>query len=789
MIGPLARKTLRELKNRGGSLLALVILTGLGVACFVGFLSVHRDLDGARARFYASRHLADFALGVKRAPNTILSELSRLPYVRWVEGRIRLTGRITVRGQREPVTATVVSLPRQLNLLTLTTGTFPNPLYEDHVLVNEAFGKALGLRPGETVHLLLEGEERELVVTGRARSPEYVYVLPPAGGLVPDPARTAVVYISQDLLEEWGDLDGAFNEVLGLVSVQGSQVPVEHILGGLEDKLEPYGPLLGLAQHELPSVHFLANELVELKTNATILPSLFLGVVGLVLSVVMSRQVAQQRTIIGNLRAMGYTRWAILRHYCGHGLWVGGAGGMVGLGLGRVMQTTLIDVYKGYFELPDMRAGFHPDLMVLGMTAALTAAFLGSFRSAWKAAGLAPAEAMQEAPPERGGKVLPEFLPWFWRPLPFTGKMMLRAIFRSPLRSFVTIGATVISTALLVESLSMARALDVMIAHEFQDTSHQDLTIGLSDPRGAGGWDELRPAGLSQIEPQLIVTTELRRGSRRKRVGVFGLIDDHQLHTPLDSSGKPIPIPRHGLIVTRKLAEILDAEPGDLVTLKPLVGRREETTAPVVGTVDSYMGLGAYTHIDYLSHLLGEERVANNYLALTNRVRPADRVLDEIYRRPRVTGIEERSRALRRIDDLLERSLGIWLTILIGFTSLLALGSTLNMALVSLQERAREVATLRVLGYSEGAVARIFSGESLLLNGLGVLLGLPAGYGLVVLVARAYDTELFRLPVVTDRLILAQSAGLMLLFLSLAQLVVLHMVRRTPWLELCKVRG
>ena len=786
------RSLLREVRLRLGPILVLVALGAVGSACLLGMLAVYFDLDASRARFYRDQRLADFNLALKRAPPQALEAAGRHPNVRHLEGRVRIEARIDLPGLPEPITSTALSLPRirrpVLNDIRLVSGSWFQGARDDQTILNQAFAKAHDLRPGDYVDALILGRQQRLLVVGTAQAPEFVYVLPPAGGIVPDPGRTGVLYLPLDTLQDWAGLNGAYNEFLGMARDPRPQV-LRKTLKDLERELDPYGVTLTMTRDELPSVQFLANELDELEVSATIFPALCLGVVALVLHIVTGRLVTQQRTTIGTLRALGYSRAFVVRHFLGYGVLVGLGSALGGLALGYWLQVSMIALYHDYFELPDLVAGTYPKLLAVTLGVGLAFAVAGTVLAALRAAALPPAEAMRPPPPEKGGRIVLERLSLLWQVLPFPARLVLRSIFRNPFRSLVSILTSVASTALLVEALSMVAALQVMISHEFQRTSHQDLTIAFREPVGREVVAEV--AHLPEVllvEPQLGVSADFSNGPYEKRTGLTGLAEGNRLFTPLADDGSPIQVPAEGLVLARKLAEVLHVRPGDRVRLRPLMGTRRIQEAPVAAVVDTYMGLAAWCRLEYLSRLIGEEWAANSALVDLSTPRPTPRLLGLLAERPAVVGVEQRVRALERIRELLDQSFGTSLLILIFFSGLMAFGSVLNTAMVSLEERRREVGTLRVLGYTPAMVARIFAGETALLSLLGIAVGLVAGIGLVHLVVQAYSRELFRLPAVIPPEALFQAALVMLLFVGAAQLLVWRMVARLPWLEVFKVR-
>ena len=788
----LVRKLRRDMLHRAGPLLALLVIVAIGVGIYVSMAGVYRDLYDARRRYYADHRLADFSVDLKRAPMRAVDEVADMPNVRAARGRVRLAVRIDLEGVDEPIAGTVISMPEQprpvLNGILLRSGVWFSDGQDKEAILDDAFAEANHLEPGDRIHVVLLDREHDLLVVGTAMAPEFVYVLPPGGGLAPDPERYGILYMPERFLQESCNLDGAYNQIVGLAH-DSSRTALDNTLRLIEERLDLYGVTNSTPIHEQASARFLADELMGLRVNARIIPALFLLVAALVLNVLMGRLVVQQRTIIGTLKALGYSRGAITRHYLGFGVIVGGIGGLAGVAFGWWLQGVFVRMYRLFFHLPRIDAHVYPDVLVTGLLISVGFAAAGTLKGVWHGARLRPAEAMRPPPPERGGRVLPEYIPWLWRPLPFRWKIVLRAVFRNPFRSSVCIFAGLISTALVVAMLGSLDALDYLMHYEFERVSHEDFTVSLRDPRGPRAVPEL--TGLPSVagaEPQLAVVCDLSNGPHRKRVGLTGLVPGNRLRTPLDAAGQPIVAPDEGLVLSKKLAEILHVEPGDTVRLRPLIARREEVEAVVVGTVDSFLGLSGYADIGYLSRLLGEERSANVLLGTWFHGASRPPFFDALRERPTVVGIGERSRSLTQLDasfgDMMDKSIGISVL----FAGLVAFGSVLNAALVSLNERQREVGTLRVLGYSPWQIGEIFSGESLLLNTVGILLGLAAGIGLSHVLSLAYNTELYRFPVVVKPSTLVTSALLMAAFVLVAQVIVHYLIRRVPWLDVMKIK-
>lgn len=790
--GVMTRKLLRDLRQRKWSLIALIAMVTVGVGVYVSMAAVYLDLDGARIRYYSRYRLSDFSVDVKRAPEWTLEVVRSLPNVREIRGRVYQHVLLDLESSIRPIPGVALSMPADgrdvIDGVMMRSGAWFSADDAKEAVLEHQFAQANRLGPGDRIRVTLLDKQHELLVVGTAMSPEFVYLIPPGGGLSPDPAGYGVMFLPRRFLQDSADLSGAYNQLVGLAE-DNSRDALEDTLKLIKSKLDSYGVTDTTPIQDQPSASVLRDELRNIQTTAAIFPTIFLGVAALVLNILLGRMVVQQRVVIGTLRALGFSSGAITRHFLGHGLAIGVLGGISGMAFGWWLQNAMLGLYRQFFAMPGIIGHFHWSIYSQGLAVAILFAALGAWKGSRKAAKLEPAEAMRPPPPEKGGRVLPEQIPLFWNTLSFQWKMVFRAVFRNPFRSSVCVLASATATALMLVSFSLYDATYFLMNYHFQKLSHQDLTITLRDPKGMTALSEVESLpGVARAEPQLDVMCDLKNGPYEKRIGVSGLMPRHALFTPLDETGRPLVIPDEGIILTQKLAEILHVNVGDEIKLRPLIARRTEVTAPVVGTVQTFLGLSAYCNLHYLSGLLGEYRVADSFLVKEYPGAPERPLMKEIGRRPGVISVTERVRALKQMEDTMGQFMGTMFAVTIVFAGVIAFGGIVNTALVSLSEREREVGTFRVLGYTSAHVARIFAWESVLLNAVGTGLGLWLGVGLAHLLSRAFDTELYRFPAVILPSKLFMSAAAMLVFVAVGQFIVYRMIRSLPWLDVLKVK-
>lgn len=787
----LLRKVGRDLRARRVALIALVMIMAIGIAGMVGFASTHQDLSDAKSRYFAENRMGDFWVDVKRAPAWVADELRAMPDVADIQGRVKLRVVIDLPGVDDIVSGEAISMPSPrrpiMNDVVLQTGQWFSGPGADEVLVTDAFARANNLVPGNRLKVTLLDEQRDMLLVGTVMAPEFIYLIPPNGSLAPDPARYTAIYFEESFLQEAGDLDGAYNQFLGTLVDKTDEAARDRTLAVLRERLDEYGAVQARPMKDQFSTSFINNELETLRRTSFITPVVFLLVASMVLNIMLERLVAQQRLVIGTLKAIGFSRARIVGHYLTYGVVIGLVGGVVGAVMAEGVHFGMISLYATVFEFPGIRMTMHPRLYLTGLGISTVVACLGTLQGVRHAVGLQPAEAMRPAPPERAHRTPFEVFPAVWRWYSFRWKMIWRSIFRNPVRSGVSIATAVLAAMLVFGALCMRDAMIKLSRHELTKVSHQDMTIQLRDPRGLG-YDSEERLRVGFTEAQLSIPADLINGAHKRTTSITGLPPGNRLYTPLGSDDKPLTIPPVGLLLSKKLAQILDVRPGDSILLQPLIGERRRVQAPVVAVVDSYVGLLAYADIRYLSRLVGEDYVSNSILTMPITGAPDRDLLDHLKDTRDVTGVMKRQEAVDQFDAAFNKANLVIISIFVIFAMLIGFGGVLNSTLVSLSERVREVATLRTLGFSSGQIAAIFAGESMVLYGIGSFAGLYAGVLYVRFLSVAYSSELFRFPIVMRPQRFIETILLMALSILAAQIIVWVMVRRLDWLEALKVR-
>ena len=769
----LHRKLLRDLVHLRGQMVAISLVVACGVAVFVTTRTAYDSLLISQATYYANYRFADVFASLKRAPDALAARVAAIPGVGVVRTRIVFDVILDVPGLEEPATGRLVSIPEHrapiLNDVYLRRGRYVEPGRRDEVLASEAFTEANHLDVGDSIGAILNGRWQRLRIVGIALSPEYVYEIR-GSDIFPDNKRFGVLWMSRDAMGPAFDMDGAFNDVVLSLSPGGSEAEV---IARLDRLLERYGGLGAFGREDQISNRFVTDEIAQNRIFGTILPTIFLGVAAFLLNIVLSRLVSTQRDQIAVLKAFGYDNFTVGLHYVGFALVAVLAGAVLGTGLGLWLGALINEIYVHFYRFPVLRYEAGPGVVALSILIAGSAALAGAWGAVRRALALPPAEAMRPEPPQRFHAGVLE-RSGVQRLLPSAVRMIVRNVMRRPGRAALSVLGISLAVAILILGRYFVDAIRHIADVQFRLVQRDDVTVAFHDPLPARARYEIeRLPGVLQSEPFRAVPVRLRFEHRTHRVALMGLQPEARLHRLIGRDLRPYEVPPDGMLLTTKLAEILGVTRGDQVTVEVLEGERPIRKVSVVGTVDELVGLSAYMDAAALNRLMREGgTVSGAFLTVDSQVAPT--LYADLKRMPAVGGVSLREVALESFEKTLAESMGIFTFVLVVFSCVIAVAMVYNAARIALSERGRELASLRVLGFTRGEVAVLLLGEQGILTLLAIPLGYFIGYRMCALLAGAYQWELFRLPLFVS----TQSYGFALLVVVLAAICSGYVVRR-----------
>ena len=780
-------KLLRDLRRLWAQALAIALVIAGGVATLVLAVGSFRSLDETRVAYYERNGFADVFAVVRRAPKTLVDRIAEIPGVAAVEARIAKLALLDIPDMREPATGMFISLPESgepaLNRLYLRSGRMPEPGGVREVIVSESFAQVHGFAPGARFSAILNGRKRELVIVGIALSPEFIYAIGP-GDRMPDDRRFGIIWMPERALASAYNLDGAFSSVNLKLMRDASEAEA---IKRLDEILDPYGGSAAYGRKDQTSHAFLEHGLDMLRNMSSTLPPIFLLVTAFLVNLTLSRLVALEREQIGLFKALGYRNATITWHYLKFVLVITALGIAIGSAAGTWLGVYVTELFGDYYRFPFLVFVDSPDVYVLAALLSAAAAIVGAFRSLREIVALPPAVAMQPPAPPRFRHFLPEWLA-LDRLLSQPTMMMLRNISRHPLRATLTTLGIALATAILIVSVFTGDAVEQLVDVTYFMADRQDASIGFVEKRPQDIVLQVaRLPGVLATEPNREVPVRIRRGNIERRIMISGRPRDADLSRIIDTDLRPVTLPESGLAISNWLAQILGVRVGDTVELDLLEGQRRTLSLPITALVEDYFGIGGMMDAQALSRLMREAPVVNS-VNVTIDASKLDDLYDAIKRIPTVAGVGLQRVSLTNFRATLAVTITTMASVYTGLAAIIAFGVVYNSARISLSERARELASLRVLGFTRGETMRILLLELALITLIAQPPGWAIGYGLAWIMKTRLSGELMRVPMVLENLTYVLASAIVLAAALFSAAVVARRVTRLDLVAVLKTR-
>lgn len=768
----LDRKLFRDLWRMKAQAAAIALVVAAGVSLFVAMVATYRSMSLSEHHYYTRWRFAQVWSDLSRAPVSITRDIAALPGVAAVEGRVKHHAILDVPGLAQPASAVLVSIPpaagHGVNDLYLRRGRHVEPGHAGEVLVSEAFAKKNHLALGDTMIATIAGRHIQLRFVGVALSPEYVMPVPPSG-LAPDDRRFAVIWMIRDELQSLFDLRGAINEVAVLLAPGADE---RAVASAIDRVLEPYGGRGAYGRNSQPSHTMLEEHIRPLKSVSLIVPTIFLLVAAFLVNIVLSRFVATQREQIGLLKAFGYSSGRVALHYLELTMLIVLSGVIVGLPIGARLGLGFAHFYGAFFRFPVLVFRIEPALMVGALLMATVTTGLGALGSVRRVLALPPVVAMTPEIPAFRRTLLDRMGVSSW--LAPAWRMVLRNVLRRPLRSGLAVAGMAFAVAVILIGSATADATDRMRDVRYQAAERQDVTVSLMEARGVGtARDFLALPGVTRVEPYRVVPARFADRRYTQDVALYGLLSGGVLRKVVDNDYHVFSVPPDGAIVTAWLANHFGLRRGDPLTLEIREKRRRFVTTRVVDVVPEPLGLAVYMDLGALGRLLGEPgtySVANLTIDPTRE----RELFATLKRTPAAVAVDFRKGALASFRQMSDAVAVFIRKVEVIFAIIIAFGVVYNTAKIALAERSRELATLRVLGFTRSEVSAILLGELGVLAVPAVPLGLLIGHWLSGVVIGAWAGERMHPPVI----VAASTYGLALVVFAFGVAASALLVRR-----------
>ena len=738
------RKLLRDLWASKLQYGALVLLLTLGIAIFSGSYVGYLNLVGSEEKTYEELLLADAFFRVVEAPAEVAQEVAGIPGVEAVEGRIvRDIGLADPENPAELLSARMISVPDSgrptVNNLMIERGDYLPIGTGDAVLVDNVFAEKKKLSIGDDLVLVLANKRASLTLSGTVTSPEYVFKAKSLQEPFVAPDAFAVIFVRQAVAESILGRQDAINEVVVRFDSGTDQ---EETTRQVQQALAPYNLLESIPRDRQPSYIFLKLDLEGFGEIAVMVPLMFLTVTALSILMLMTRTIHAQRNQIGLLCAVGYGRGRVMSHYLGYSLAVGVVGCLLGTAIGYGLAALLTSVYADVINIPFVVMDAQWHVLGIGVGLGLGTCILAGLFPAWRAANIEPATAMRPPVPSGGHlTVADRLLPM--RRMPFVWRLALRSLFRQRRRSLVSAAGIAVSVSLIVASLGMMDAIDSTMNMQFGQVEAYDLKVSLAAPESEFVMEEFGSwAGVQRAEPILEMPVRLVKDGRSYSTLLMGLAPESELYRPMQGEGG-IPFSKPGLYLSTGISGELDVQVGDVVEVQTPLSIEE---LEVAGTVQSPLSTVAYATLSQAQQLLGMPEAITGVVLSVDSKWTRD-IKEAFSARPGVINVEVLSEKRDAIAEFMALFYG-FVAVFVLFGAALAFLVVFNTVSMNVMERARELATMRTLGFGARSITTLITLENAIGAVVGIAVGIGLGYLMAVELMRSFESDFFSFNVV-----------------------------------------
>jgi putative ABC transport system permease protein len=543
----LNRMLIREILKSKGQFIAAAAVVFAGIAMFSASFVSYKNLKNSVESYYEQYSFMNYYADVKSISPMGISNIKA------IQGIDDAVGRITAdvgadMGNYKRVTVRLVSMPEAVqpavNRLVLVSGGYFDKDDQYSCLVSRKFAEFYRLEEGSRIKVIINLNTYEFNVDGIVDSPEFIYAMKSPADVSPSAEKFGIVYIKEPTAASIMGTGYMYNQVH--VTFEKDSEKVEPI-DILEDNLKSYGFITGTERKDQLSCMMVDNEIAELEEIAIMFPMLFLTVAATIIYIMQRRINNNQRTMIGVMKALGYTNSRILTHYMLYSVMIALAGAIPGVTAGFLLSIVLTKAYNNIFSIPVMKTEIYVSVFVFGVLMSIGFCLIAGYSSAKRVLEIDPAQAMRAEAPSSGKRVFLERIGFIWNRLTFGWKMSIRNVFRSRTRTLFTIVGMMATIMFFMVSLFFLDSIDYILYQNFFVFQKQDYKITFSKPSSYFDALELGSIeGVRKVEPVLEVPIEIRNGWRKEETFAVGIIAGNEFYSLIDDGFAPVKVPEEG---------------------------------------------------------------------------------------------------------------------------------------------------------------------------------------------------------------------------------------------------
>jgi putative ABC transport system permease protein len=775
-------RLLRMIKHSKGQFISVTVIVAAALCIYVLFNITSINIKNAAKDYYNATNINDIHVQLVKLPSAAIDDLKSIEGIKEVQGRISFDVPLRVRDKDEKVQIRILSLPgdnEKINKL-YPSNNKRAKLGNDNAILIEQFAKARNISPGDYITPYINGKVHNLKVSNIASSSEFVYLMENEQSLMPAAEKFGVVYVSEEFAQSAYGYKGSYNELLITVK-DGSRI--DDIVDVVEKRLDKYGIKRITKLEDQISNKVLTEKMDGIDKMANTIPVLFLMVAAIIIAILLSRVVNNDRIAIGVLKALGYSNLRVLFHYAKYAMAIGIIGSAVGITGGILLSGPLSQVFVSYFNIPLTKIDIY--YAYIAKAIALTSSFciLSGLWGSRTALGILPADSMRPEVPRSGKRIFLEKISFIWSRLSFSWKMVIRNILRTKRRFILLVLGLSLTYGINTVPLYEADAMPAMFELQYGEYQKMDYTINFTHPMNKSIVNDIKHLiDTSRVEGKLEYPFELKNGWYKKAVNIIGVEANTSFYKFVDVNNKEVKLKENGIFITEALAKTLNIKQGDKIIVKNFLPGKKDVVLEVNSVIRQYLGINAYMNIKEMQNLLiDKEMITGVNLDSKDNVKEK---LEDIKNISSVSSVGDMKNSFMQFLDTLIIATRFYML----FGGILGFAIIYNSTIIGISERNMEFASLRVMGFDKKDIFRMISRENFLMAGIAILLGIPLGLGMIKGIAQSFSSEMITFPLIFSPRIFIYAAIATVFFVIIAQLATLKKVYNLNFIDALKSR-
>lgn len=746
----LIKKMFRDILKNKGSYIACLVIVMIGLIVYTSFSIASDSLKTSKNNFYEEQNFADGFIELTSIPKSQIDSILNIQGIKNVTGRFTNELRVFDSAKQESVYIKLVSLDlaetNRVNDVKLIEGRALDK-NQMELWIDNKFYDANNLQLEKTIQLIAKGGVREATVSGVGMSPEFTYPLRTQAELFPNPDQYGIGFLSYDNMARlFPESRGNINSIVFTLE---NNVEFENIKHQLESLLSSYG-VINIYPREQQVSHLMLNQEVETLENISkSMPIMFLTIAAIILYIIQKRLLEQQRGQIGLLKSFGYSNKEIITHYLMYSVFIGGLGGALGGIIGVILANPLTAMLFQFFNVPKVFTGFSFGYVATGLFLSLAIFLIAGYQGCKKILLLLPAEAMKAPVPVFGKHIIFERWSFLWNRLTIQGKMALRNLVRNKGRTVFVFLGIALSFSIVALTWTLNDVIDKLMFYQYKEVETYDAKLSFESfvDRTKLDREILSRDGIIEAEPLVKLPVHLTHNWLTESIVVLGIQNSSTLYNVLDSSGNNISLPEEGIILSERLAYKLQANVGSTLEFEsPMLAENETLEVMVQGIIPQYLGMNAYMNLSALENLIGSSKIATSFIMnLQNYSDDMLELRDYFLKSDFVIGFDTIQERVAAAEELMD-SFGSVIYIYLFVGIIICFAIIYSSTFITLSERERELASMRVLGMTNKEVFSVITFEQWFISVFSMLLGIPLAFIMVWGMATQLSTDMYTIP-------------------------------------------